>query len=425
MSVITAVTAQNTLGVRGVFPVPAEMIASQLDAVAEDFDISWAKTGMLFSPDAISLIAERLRALHCSVVVDPVIAAEAGGSLIADGALIALREKLIPVASVVTPNIFEAEAITGVGISDLESAREAALRILEMGARAVVVTGGHLECRAAGLPADECVDLLVTKEESVCISGRRRSGGNHGVGCTYSAALTAYLSMGMRLQEAARHAQDFAAESIERSRPVGHGAAPVDQVASLREDAERFRVVSSLDHAVSMLRDEQMFVGLIPEVGSNIGMAIPGALSENDVAAVEGRIVRAGRRAHVSGCIRFGASRHIARIVLSAMRFDPGIRAAMNIKLSDDLLSEASRMGLRISSFDRGEEPPGESTMSWGTKRAIERLGAVPDLIWDAGGMGKEPMIRILGRDAVSVATIAVMLSNALKRRTRQNSGAR
>lgn len=393
------------------------MIASQLDALAEDFDISWAKTGMLFSPDAISLVAERLSGLRCSVVVDPVIAAEAGGSLIAEGALSALREDLIPLASVVTPNIFEAEAITGVRVTDLESAREAALRIVDMGARAVVITGGHLECRTAGLPADECVDLLVTEDESACISGRRRSGGNHGVGCTYSAALTAYLSMGMRLEGAARQAHDFAARSIEGSRPVGHGTAPVDQTAGLREDAERFRVVSSLDRAVSMLRDEERFVELIPEVGSNIGMAIPGARSIEDIAAVEGRIVRAGRRAHVSGCVRFGASRHIARIVLAAMRFDPGIRAAMNIGLREDVLSEAARMGLRVSSFDRGEEPPGESTMSWGTARAIERLGAVPDVIWDAGGMGKEPMIRILGGDAVSVATVAIMLSRAVGKR--------
>ncbi|MCX8207583.1 MAG: bifunctional hydroxymethylpyrimidine kinase/phosphomethylpyrimidine kinase [Methanothrix sp.] len=417
LSVITAVTAQNTMGVREVFPVPPEMIASQLDAISEDFDISWAKTGMLFSPDVISLVADRLSALGCFVVVDPVIAAEAGGSLIADGALPALTEKLIPVASVVTPNIFEAEALTGVKVSDMESAREAALRILDMGARAVVITGGHLECRTAGLPANGCVDLLVTKDESTCISGRRRSGGNHGVGCTYSAALTAYLSMGMSLDEAARQAHEFAARSIEGSRPVGHGTAPVDQTAGLREDAERFRAVSSLDHAVSMLTEEMTFVELIPEVGSNIGMAIPGARSEEDVAAVEGRIVRAGRKAHVSGCIRFGASRHIARIVLAAMRFDPGIRAAMNIRLGEDVLSEASRMGLSISSFDRCDEPPGESTMSWGTARAIERLGAVPDIIWDSGGMGKEPMIRILGRDAVSVATVAIMLSRAVGKR--------
>ncbi|WP_369424516.1 bifunctional hydroxymethylpyrimidine kinase/phosphomethylpyrimidine kinase [Methanothrix sp.] len=417
LSVITAVTAQNTLGVRDVFPVPAEMIASQLDAVADDFDILWAKTGMLFSPDAISLVAERLNALDCSVVVDPVMAAEAGGSLIADGALPALIEKLIPLASVVTPNIFEAEAITGVKVSDLESARAAALRIIDMGARAVVITGGHLECRTAGLPAGECVDILVTKDGAACISGRRRSGGNHGVGCTYSAALTAYLSAGMSLQEAARQAQEFSARSIEGSRQVGRGTAPVDQTAGLREDAERFRVLSSLDQAVSMLAEERMFVDLIPEVGSNIGMAIHGARSEMDVAAVEGRIVRAGRRAHVSGCMRFGASRHIARIVLAAMRFDPGIRAAMNIKLDEYVLSEAARMGLRISSFDRCEEPPGESTMSWGTARAIERLGAVPDIIWDSGGMGKEPMIRILGRDAVSVATVAIMLSRAVGKR--------
>lgn len=417
LSVIAAVTAQNTLGVRDVFPIPADIIASQLDAVAEDFDISWAKTGMLFSPDAISLVAERLSALDCSVVVDPVIAAEAGGSLIADGALPTLVEKLIPVASVVTPNIFEAEALSGVKVTDLDSAREAALKIVDMGARAVVITGGHLECRTAGLPADGCVDLLVTRDASICISGRRREGGNHGVGCTYSAALTAYLSMGMSLDEAARHAHEFAARSIEGSRPVGHGAAPVDQAAGLREDAERFHVVSHLNRAVSMLTDEQTFVELIPEVGSNIGMAIPGARSEADIAAVEGRIVRAGKRAHVSGCIRFGASRHIARIVLAAMRFDPGIRAAMNIRLCEDVLSAAARLGLRISSFDRDEEPPGESTMSWGTARAIERLGALPDIIWDSGGTGKEPMVRILGRDAVSVATVAVMLSKAVRKR--------
>ncbi len=417
LSVITAITAQNTLGVRDVFPIPPEKIVSQLDAVAEDFEITWAKIGMLFSSDAVSAVADRLRSLKYHIVLDPVVEAEAGGALLAEGALQKIKEELVPIADVVTPNVFEAEALSGIEVRDLESAREAARRIIDMGARSVVVTGGHLGCRAACIPTSKCVDLLVTTDDAICISGPRKSGGNHGVGCTYSAALTAGLSMGMSLGDAARYAHDFAALSVEGSRPVGHGASPVDQIASLRDDADRFRVTCLLNQAVSMLMDEPGFVELIPEVGCNIGMAIAGAKTPRDVAAIEGRIVRAGSKSQRCGCISFGASRHIARIIIAAMRFDSGVRAAMNIRLSEDTLREAARMGLRISSFDRSEEPAGESTMSWGTTIAIERLGAVPDLIWDAGGMGKEPMIRILGRDAVSVASIAIML--ARKKRSR------
>lgn len=402
-SVITAVTAQNTLGVVEVFGMTPDQVRCQLDAVLGDFRIGWAKTGMLHSADIIRAVAESLRKSEVSLVLDPVMEAEAGGTLLSRSSLDVLCEELVPLASVVTPNIFEAQALTGIRVADMRSAEEAGRAILDMGARAAIITGGHLDC----------TDLLVGADEAHCIAGPRAQGGNHGVGCTYAASLTAYLSLGKSIHDAAAMAKSFAQASVASSVHVGRGVPPVDQAALIRQDADRFRVVSNLELAVSTLLNEPAILGMIPEVGTNIGMAVQGASGTMEVAAVEGRLVRAGLRVHKSGCIRFGSSRHIARIILAAMRFDPGVRAAMNIKLDETVLREAESMGLKIASFDRRDEPLGEETMGWGTSRVIEKMGSVPDLIWDGGGHGKEPMIRLLGNDAAAVASIAVEIARA------------
>lgn len=410
-SVITAVTAQNTRGVVDVFGMTPEQVSCQLDAVLGDFRIGWAKTGMLHSASIVRAVAERLRKSEVSLVLDPVMEAEAGGILLGRSSLDALRDELLPLASVVTPNIYEAEALTGIRVADMTSAEEAGRAILDMGARAVIITGGHLDC----------TDLLVGDDEVHCIAGPRSEGGNHGVGCTYSASLTAFLSIGKSIQDAAALAKSFAQASVASSVNVGHGVPPVDQAALIRQDADRFRVVSNLELAVSMLLNEPAILEMIPEVGMNIGMAAQDASSSMDVAAVEGRLVRAGSRIHRSGCIRFGISRHIARVILAAMRFDPGVRASMNMMLAEPALTSAESMGLEIGSFDRRDEPTGEKTMSWGISWAILERGSVPDLIWDGGGHGKEPMIRLLGTDAVAVASMAIKIARACSRSRNAN----
>jgi hydroxymethylpyrimidine/phosphomethylpyrimidine kinase len=148
---------------------------------------------------------------------------------------------------------------------------------------------------------------------------------------------------------------------------------------------------------------------LIPEVGSNLGMALPGATRPEEVAAWEGRIVRVGDDLHPVGSPRFGASRHIATVIVTAMRFDPRARSAMNLRYSGEIVGACERAGLQVATCAWTDAPPevkaeGGSRLAWGVAKAIQASGAVPDLISDAGDVGREAMVRVLGHDPLDVA---------------------
>ncbi len=404
---ITSVTAQNTTGVIETFDLPPSAVASQIDAVCADMDVKWAKTGMLASSDIVREVAKQVRKHELSLVLDPVMAAEAGGSLLRKEALSVLIEELLPISKVTTPNASEAGAIAGMPVKTPDDARIAARKIADLGVEAVIVTGGHIDA----------TDLLyeASSDTFTRIPGTFVKGGTHGSGCTYSAAMTAFLACEKNLEVAAQESKKFVVQAILKSRPAGRGVSPVNPLGTTLEEKERYLALRNLKEAVSILEESPDFSKLIPEVGCNIGMAIRGAESFEDVAAVEGRIVRLKGKAVPVGCAVFGASRHVARIILSALRYDPEIRAAINIRYSAKNLSLCREAGLSISSFDRDKEPENVSTMDWGTAEAIKKYGSVPKVIYDKGGAGKEPMIRLLGKDAVEVVKLAVKLAEKLE----------
>ena len=240
---ITAITAQNTLGVQQVFSLGPDAVRAQLQSITDDFTVAAAKTGMLYSAEIVRIVADHLRDKEILLVIDPVIEAEAGGRLLHPEAVQALKDQLLPLADVITPNIFEAEALSGVAVRDKESAVQAAGRILDAGAGAVIVKGGHLDC----------TDLLATKEMSLFLPGKRVAGENHGVGCTYSAALTAYLASGASLPQAARQAKRFAEYALSGSMRVGKGVGPVSQAYGLRCEAKRYRSICNVPDAPDYL----------------------------------------------------------------------------------------------------------------------------------------------------------------------------
>ncbi|KLK87414.1 phosphomethylpyrimidine kinase [Methanoculleus sediminis] len=174
---------------------------------------------------------------------------------------------------------------------------------------------------------------------------------------------------------------------------------------------ERGKVIDRVEEAVGLLV-ERMDARLIPEVGMNIVYALPDARSKDDVAGVPGRIVRLADKVHPVGGIAFGASDHVARIVITAMRFDPRIRSAANIRFSEAILPELENLLFEVCSFDRENEPVGMQTMDWGVASCCRE--GVPDVIYDRGAVGKEPMIRVLGEDPVTVAQNILKLSNRI-----------
>lgn len=219
-SVITEAIAQNTTGVLAIHHLPPRFVARQIDAVARDLRVAAVKVGALGTPQAVSAVAERIgRRSLPRVVLDPVLAAKDGTPLLAARGLARLREELLPRVLVVTPNVPEAIALTGVHVRDVESAAEAARALVALGAAYAVVKGGHL---AEG---SEPVDVLCDSDGVTLLRGERRAGlPVRGTGCIFSAALASYLALGDGVPDAARKAKAFTSRAIESAVAVGRGA---------------------------------------------------------------------------------------------------------------------------------------------------------------------------------------------------------
>ncbi|RLG74815.1 MAG: bifunctional hydroxymethylpyrimidine kinase/phosphomethylpyrimidine kinase, partial [Thermoprotei archaeon] len=337
---ITSVTAQNTIEVRLAYDLPPEIVVAQIEAVADDIGVDAAKTGMLSNSGIIEAVAKTVKKYGFPLVVDPVMIAKSGAPLLKPEAISTLINKLIPLATVVTPNKLEAERITGIKISTLDDAKEAAKYIVEeLGAKAAVVKGGHLEGR-------ESIDVLYYNGSFKELAGPRITGGcYHGTGCTFSAAIAAELAKGKDIVEAVKVAKEFVTTAIKYGlKDVGRGHCPVHPTAWLAIPAERWRVVEDLTRALEILEEHGELINpLIPEVQMNVVMALPKhyARSTEDVAGVLGRVVRYGKKVKAVGPPSFGASSHLARAILKAMEFDQNIRAVLNIKYSEEVVKAA------------------------------------------------------------------------------------
>jgi len=228
-SAITAITVQSTRGVESVTPLEADLVSAQIEAVAGDLAIDATKIGMLATAaivEAVAAAAARLRLPN--LVVDPVMVAKSGDHLLAAEAVDAVRRRLLPLARVVTPNVPEAEVLTGLTIRTRDDAVGAAHALRALGARAVVVKGGHLD-RA------DIVDVLVDGEREVEIVGERVPGVHtHGTGCTFAAAITARLALGDDLEVAIRAAQAYVREAMRTGIPLGRGHRPLDHLWKAR-----------------------------------------------------------------------------------------------------------------------------------------------------------------------------------------------
>jgi hydroxymethylpyrimidine/phosphomethylpyrimidine kinase len=235
MSVITALTAQNTLGVAGIHEVPADFVALQFDTVASDIGIDAAKTGMMASADILRVVARKVRQYGIDkLVVDPVMVAKGGASLIREDAREALIKDLIPLACVVTPNIPEAEVLSGLSIVTKQDMKAAAAIIHELGARHVVVKGGHLSGAAT--------DILFNGRNYFEFETERvATGDTHGTGCTFSAAIATGLAAGKNVNDAVAAAKKYTYEAIRHALRIGSGHGPTNHFAPVFEELESYR----------------------------------------------------------------------------------------------------------------------------------------------------------------------------------------
>lgn len=226
MSVITALTAQNTLGVRAIHAVPVDFVQAQLDAVLPDIGCDAVKIGMLFSAELIRTVAEGLQRHGVKrIVLDPVMVAQSGDKLVQDEAIEALRKYLIPLAGIITPNLPEASVLLGRDIRTAKEIRLAAVELAGLGCGAVLIKGGHLESG----DCDDCLYLAAEKRMILLPGKRVATGNNHGTGCTLSSAIAANIAKGAEVEAAVRRAKVYITAAIEAGAAykIGNGHGPV------------------------------------------------------------------------------------------------------------------------------------------------------------------------------------------------------
>lgn len=228
MTVITAITAQNTLGVQGVYPVTLEGIQEQLHSIGTDLTPDAVKLGMLFSSDIIKIVAENIKKFGWNnIVLDPVMIAKGGASLLQQEAVQALKEHLLPIATVITPNVPEAEVLTGMEIHTIEDSKKAAKMLHELGAKYVLMKGGH-----AAYQGNEVIDLLFDGKQFIAYKSERiDSKQTHGSGCTFASAVTAGLAKGYSIEEAVQEAKKFISIAIEQPLHIGSSHGPTNHFA--------------------------------------------------------------------------------------------------------------------------------------------------------------------------------------------------
>lgn len=222
MAVIAAITAQDTVGVASVMPIPAEVLRSQLDTLLRDIVPEAAKTGMLSTAANVEVVADKVREYGVTkLVIDPVMMSTSGAPLLEPDAQLVFRRELLPLALLITPNLDEARALTGRPVRTIEDMEEAALHIHNIGAQNVLVKGGHL--------AGDSTDVFFDGKEFFHLHSERIDNRHtHGTGCVLSAAITAYLALGKPIEDAVRNGKQFVTEAIRRGLALGKGKGPCD-----------------------------------------------------------------------------------------------------------------------------------------------------------------------------------------------------
>lgn len=415
VTVATALTYQNTSGVLGFWAVTDRDVKAQMDAVVNDVDVAAVKLGMVASDGVAHALEPYLadfRERGVPVVFDPVIKAGAGQPLFEGVAEKTFADVILPHVTLATPNAVELAYLIGDeparNLGDLRTQ----VRIFHsrFGLPALA-TGGHV-----GGASDAVVDVLFTGSEMREYRRGRVEGEIHGTGCLFAAAVTAYLAVGLDLVNAFERAEEYVTAAVAAAFAAGRGSRLPDRTAAIFGDAERWRVYNNVLRAVDVFITASNTYKLIPEVGTNIAYALPGARTTDEVCAVPGRIVR------VAGDLRscrdpaFGASSHMGRGLMAVMKHDPSVRAVMNVRYGDDVIAACAELNYRVGSFDRGREPDEKAredgqTMQWGIDQAIAVGEGVPDVIYDRGAYGKEAMVRLFGRDAMEVVRRAVAIS--------------
>ncbi len=404
LTALTCVTAQNTQKVKKIQPLPAEIVGEQIEILTEDMNIAFAKSGMLFNEDIIKIVSEKIKQHNIKLVSDPVMFATSGDLLKNQKFTKSFKKHIIPKSYILTPNINEAQILTGFEIKKLEDIKHSCKNLHKMGAKNVLIKGGHLQ-------GEQCIDVFYDGEQFETISlPRIRNKKAHGSGCTLSSLIAGFLTLNNSPHLSFKKSKYTLWNMINKGYKPAKGSDVLNQTSQIINEIPKefkseqyfnvwYELDKNIEKLLSFLPNE-----LIAEVGMNFGYATPNAEKRAEICALAGRIVKGMHRPVKCGTLRFGGSKHVASIILAAINHDKNIRSVINLKYSWKIVDTCKKNNLKIGFFNRAEEPKTvESTMEWGTKEVIQKHGFVPDIIYDIGSVGKEPMIRLLGKNPDNV----------------------
>jgi hydroxymethylpyrimidine/phosphomethylpyrimidine kinase len=392
---ITAITVQNTKNIFTVFPLPAEIVIKQVNSILNDIRIDAIKIGMVYDGIIINKIFKVLKNINIPLIVDPIFTSTSGKSLLKSEAINDLTKKILPLATIITPNINEAIQLSGIEINTKDDIVKSLIKIKKLGPKNVILKGGHLlSGKSIDTLIDEKLNIIEFSNSRIAIPE------SHGSGCNFSAALSSYIAQGYEISIACKFANEFINSVLKNLLYIGKGYPVTDTAISTSSSAFKFRVIDELSIAIKELESLSGVGKLIPETQSNFVYAIPNASSIREVAGIKGRIVRIDQQVKASSCIEFGASQHIASAVLSYMTIDPLMRSGFNIKYDKKIIKLLESF-MKVSEYDRRLEPQKIKTkegytIQWGIKKAILKNKWVRG-IYHKGDIGKEPMVIMFG----------------------------
>ena len=381
LTVITAITGQNTSNFGMVEPVSKNILENQLESIITDFKIDGIKIGMVYNSEIIKTLYHHLKKLKIPIVVDPVIKSTTGGMLIEKAAIIDFKKFIIPLATIITPNKFEAEILTKMKINSKNTPEKIAKKIQKMGAKNIVITGIKIKNKKIS-------DFVLEKNKKYYITDKEISKINRGSGCIHSASVLYSIVKNKNIRKALEFAKKNTFNSIKNSKKIGKGIAITNM-----EESNEMKLLNSINEFTKI----KNIYKNIPECQTNFVYSKQKPKSIKEILGISGRIVKSGEEVIVAGDLVYGGSKHVATALLTVNKKYSKIQSAINLKYKNDTISKIKKLKLTTYDYDRNHEPKnvknGGSTIEWGIKNAIKNSTKPPDIIYHKGDFGKEPMI--------------------------------
>ena len=417
-SAITALTYQTATDFSG-YTSLSDHLEKQLCTILEQYPIKHVKIGMIPDIHCLKIIVKFIEKYDLSVIYDPITISSAGRRLSNEGLEKSIEEQLFPLVKILTPNITEALYYSGMKIHDLSQKN-----LIEIKKVASTIFGKIL-LNSKGRNAEKGViikNAMSTREKVVDLALMARTtekglekiyrtfekrklyfeGNIHGTGCVFSSAITAFLCLGNNIETAIHLAENFFDEKFQNFIELPQNGKIIDLTLS----KDKILVIIQIKEIYSYISSIKDFSMLIPEVRLNISGALPNAKTIAEIAGIEGRITIINGYPQAAGQIKFGVSDHTARLILAAKEHDESINFAMNLKYEEKIIKLVQeKSNLFTYEFTRESQPEQvkvreKSTMQWLIKESIETTGKIPDIIWDKGAIGKEPIMRIFAKNA-------------------------